>query len=100
MEKRAVEDWKKDVLPVLYSKQKEFELLGYREITREDIWLYLNQKVWNDKQKKHLYEIVQAIFHLPIYTYMEYLALQTLVDVKSDETLKESIQKVIEKEQK
>lgn len=99
LEKRAVKDWKKDVRPALYSKQKEFELLGYREISTEDIWRYLIEKVWKDSQEKHLYEVVQTIFHLPIYTYMDYVALESLVDVESEEALKASIQEVMEKEQ-
>lgn len=71
--KRAL-DWKTDVQPALSCKVSEFHSLGYHQVTEEDIWNCLVQKVWKGNPSKHLYEIVQDIFHLGTAEYMSYLA--------------------------
>lgn len=95
---RPIEEWKDEVQLVLESKRKEFELLGYQEISRDDIWRCLIEKVWKDKTKLRLHEVVQGIFHLKINTYMDYLAISSLNRTSKDE-LMASINAVMQQEE-
>lgn len=78
LDERPIEEWKDKVQPVLESKRKEFEIFGYREISCDDIWQCLVEKIWKDKKTFRLHEVVQSIFHLKINTYMDYLAIRSL----------------------
>lgn len=78
--KKDVKQWRQEVDLVLDSKRTEFLMMGYSKTTNDDIWKCLLDKVWKDGQKKHLYEIVQDIFHLSPSVYMNYLTLSTYQD--------------------
>ncbi|GAB3050375.1 post-transcriptional regulator [Virgibacillus ainsalahensis] len=68
-------DWKEMIEPALESKAREFHLMGYEKVTREDVWNCLVQKVWKGDPEKRLYEIVQDIFHLGSNIYLSYLTV-------------------------
>lgn len=78
--KKAVEEWKPLLQPVLISKVDEFHLLGYEEATQEDIWNCLVEKVWKGNPAKQLHEIVHEIFHLNTTVYMSYLTVNAYQD--------------------
>ncbi|WP_343272867.1 post-transcriptional regulator [Lentibacillus songyuanensis] len=77
---RSVDEWKSRIKPALDSKTSEMKLLGYRQATNDDIWNCLVQKVWKGNPSKHLYEVIQDIFHLPTNVYMSYLTLEAYQD--------------------
>lgn|SRR5690625_837172 len=95
MRKKSVDEWREKVHLVLESKRNEFEMLGYKEITHDDIWRYLKDAVWKDNRKRHLYEVVQSIFKLQIHNYMDYLTLHSLSDDETPDDLMASIQQVM-----
>lgn len=100
MDIRSVHEWKDDVKIVLASKQSEFETLGYKEITTDDIWRCLIENIWKEDKPKRLYEVVQSIFQLQIHTYMDFLALDSLhkQPAETDDELMASINAVMQEE--
>ncbi|WP_188383740.1 post-transcriptional regulator [Ornithinibacillus halotolerans] len=74
---KAVNDWKKELIPVLKSKTEEFQMMGYSKATEEDVWNCLVKKVWKGNPNKRLYEVVQDIFHLSSGIYMSYITIDT-----------------------
>ena len=100
MELRPVEEWRDEVAIVLKSKQSEFEMLGYKEITVDSIWHCLVENIWKENKQKRLYEVVQSIFQLQIHTYMDYLALDSLhtLSKETDDELMASINAVMKRE--
>lgn len=98
LNEKLIDDWRNEVQLVLESKRREFELLGYQEISSDDIWRCLVEKVWKNKTSLRLHEVVQGIFHLKVNTYMDYLALNTLHHTSKDE-LMASINAVIQQEE-
>lgn len=97
MEEKTIQEWKSFVIPALLSKQGEFKLIGYSDVTTEEIWQCLKTRVWKGNPPKRLHEVVQDIFHLPTATYMSYITVNALqVD---DDDLLSSIQAVTKGEQ-
>lgn len=90
---KRIDEWKDEMKIVLHSKQREYELLGYNEISADDIWDCLKDFVWKGNPEKHLHEVVQDIFHLPIHVYMDYLSLHTL---QKEDPLKDAIEAVMQ----
>ncbi|SIS36685.1 post-transcriptional regulator [Salimicrobium flavidum] len=76
MEEKHVEEWRSLVEPVVISKRNELWLLGYSNVTKDDIWNCLNKKVWKKNKENHLHAVVQDIFHLQPHTYLGYVANQ------------------------
>lgn len=98
LEEKTVKEWKKTVEPALRSKQGDFKIVGYEEVSKEEIWQCLEEKVWKGNPKKRLYEVVEDIFHLSTATYMSFMTVNALkVD---DDDLMASIQAVTESEKK
>lgn len=93
-EVKSTEEWKPYIQPALTSKKNELKLVGYQEVTEEEIWNCVTDQVWKGQQDKRLYQVIADIFHLPANTYMNYIRLGAL-QVK-DEDLKLSIQALTE----
>src|SRR5690625_1791575 len=75
---RHIDEWKREVFPALLSKKEELQLMGYSEVTIDEISVCLEHYVWQKDHYKKLYEIVQDIMHLPSHTYMNYLTMNVL----------------------
>ncbi|HIV74248.1 MAG TPA: post-transcriptional regulator [Candidatus Pseudogracilibacillus intestinigallinarum] len=97
MERKHVREWKKHVYPALKSKESEFRLIGYNEITVDELWRCLMETIWKKNPEKYLHEIIQDIFHLPASTYMNFITVNALKVDDSD--LMASIQAVTNNEQ-
>src|SRR5690625_758617 len=96
MTERPVEQWREKVDAVLESKRNEFELLGYQDISTDDIWRCIVDNIWKGKEFIRLYEVVQSIFHLKIHKYMDYIALDSLQQMtETEEELMASIHAVM-----
>ncbi|MDY0405476.1 post-transcriptional regulator [Virgibacillus sp. 179-BFC.A HS] len=74
-EVKSIKEWKPHIKPVLSCKASEFRLMGYENATQEDIWNCLTEKVWKGNPEKHLYEVVEDIFHLGTDIYLSYLTV-------------------------
>src|SRR5699024_4076456 len=92
MEKKHVQEWKKQVYPALKSKESEFKLVGYDKITVDELWRCLMETTWKRNPEKRLHEVIQDIFHLPASTYMNFITVHALKVDSSD--LMASIQAV------
>src|SRR5699024_844633 len=90
MKLRPVSEWREELDVVLKSKGAEFEMLGYKDITTDEIWRCLVEYIWKEDKQLHLYEVVQSVFQLQIHTYMDFLSLDSLtnqVKVKDDDLM-------------
>jgi len=96
MARKHVAEWKEEVIPVLESKLNEWKMNGYQDITIEDLWNCLMEKVWHENPDKRLYEVVQDIFHLSIHTYMTYMTTDSLAEEADEEDLIAQIQAVMQ----
>lgn len=90
---KHVEQWKEQVYPALISKKDELVLMGYSEVTIEEIWDCLKNYVWKMNAEKKLHEVVQDVLHLPSHTYMNYLTLNVL---QSDDMLADTVASLTE----
>jgi hypothetical protein len=71
--------FKSEVRPALRSKQEEFFLLGYDNVSEEDIWEFLKKKNWRKATEPiMLYEMVQHILSLKIGDYMHHASIEAL----------------------
>ena len=98
MEKKTVQEWREKIEPALLSKQRDFKIIGYKDVSKEEIWQCLEEKVWKGNPKKRLYQVVEDIFHLSTATYMSYMTVNALKT--DDDDLMASIQAVTEGENK
>ena len=71
------------VRPALISKQEEFLLLGYDNVSQEDIWTFLLKKKWHkgDHEMK-LFEVVQSILSLKVGELINYMSVEALKDAE------------------
>ena len=78
------EKYRQEMHPALKSQQEEFELLGYPEITEEDIWRCLIQKKWKKANAEaRQYVIIQDIMQLKVSDYMNYATTAALIEGES-----------------
>lgn len=85
---KHVDEWKEQIYPALMSKKDELLLMGYSEVTIDEIWECLKHHVWKNNREKKLHEVVQDVLHLPSHTYMNYLTLNVL---QSDDALANTV---------
>lgn|SRR5690606_36787873 len=78
VKEKTVKEWKSYIIPALESKQSEFKLVGYTDVTQDEIWSCLEEKVWKGNPKKRLHEVIQDIFHLSPSTYMNFMTVNVL----------------------
>src|SRR5699024_8014462 len=95
-EEKTVQEWREKVEPALLSKQRDFKIIGYKDVSKEEIWQCLEEKVWKGNPTKRLYQVVEDIFHLSTATYMSYMTVNALK--ADDDDLMASIQAVTEGE--
>src|SRR5690625_2102383 len=84
MQAKPVQEWRKTVTPILRSKQAELRAIGYPEVTVDQIWECLFERVWKGNREKKLYEIVQDIFRLRASTHMGFITVNALQDDEGD----------------
>ncbi len=59
----SIEELYQRVLPALTSKRRELAYYHYSYITEEDIWDYLKENKWVNRNNLTLYDIIDDIFH-------------------------------------
>ena len=72
------------VKPALISKQEEFLLLGYDNVSQEDIWAFLLKKKWLKKgdHEMKLFEVVQSILSLKVGELINFMSVEALKDAE------------------
>ena len=71
------------VKPALLSKQEEFLLLGYDNVSQADIWTFLLKKKWRkgDHEMK-LFEVVQSILSIKVGELINFMSVEALKDAE------------------
>jgi hypothetical protein len=73
------EDFHQKVRPALKSKQEEFLILGYDNVSQDDIWIFLQKKKWRkETHEMKLYEVVQSILSLKVGELINYMTVESL----------------------
>lgn len=69
--------FREKVAPALLSKVEEFHVLGYDQVTMDELWAYLVKKPWRrPKEEIRIYEIVANIMSVKIGEYMNYATVE------------------------
>lgn len=72
-----VEAYREQLQIVLESKIEEFQMIGYDQVTIEDIWKYLKAKKWKRINADiRLYELVNDVLTVTANEYMTYLTVE------------------------
>jgi hypothetical protein len=61
------------VKPALYSKLKEIRNMGFKYVNEKDIWNYLIENVWKEKENLELHELISDILYVDNYSINEYV---------------------------
>ncbi|WP_421616845.1 post-transcriptional regulator [Brevibacillus sp. TJ4] len=73
MDQTSKQQWFEEIAALCQSKAEEFALLGYDNVTAEDIWECVCQAY---KEKPPLHQMVNDVLSLKPNKYMNYLMLQ------------------------
>jgi Post-transcriptional regulator len=80
---RDYESFYNKVKPALISKQEEFLLLGYDNVSQEDIWTFLLKKKWRKgDHEMRLFEVVQSILSLKVGELINFMSVEALKDAE------------------
>ncbi|MEG0496729.1 MAG: post-transcriptional regulator [Carnobacterium sp.] len=69
----------KKIEPWLNLKATEFHLLGYNQISQEDLWRYLILFSWKRTIPTHYYQQIQHIMRLTPNDYLDFASVEVLV---------------------
>jgi len=71
------EQYRYTLLPVLKSKCEEFAILGYKDVTAEQVWGYLILKKWKKHDEEiHLHQLVNDVLTVKIGEYMHFKTIE------------------------
>ncbi|BFJ02156.1 MULTISPECIES: post-transcriptional regulator [Priestia] len=65
------------IQPVLSSKMEEFHMLGYEEVTENDLLSYLEMKKWKKEKELSLHQVVNDILSVKITQVMSYVTIES-----------------------
>ncbi|AUO11358.1 post-transcriptional regulator [Priestia megaterium] len=65
------------IQPVLSSKMEEFHMLGYEEVTENDLLSYLEMKKWKKEKALSLHQVVNDILSVKITQVMSYVTIES-----------------------
>lgn len=65
------------IQPVLSSKMEEFYMLGYEEVTENDLLSYLEMKKWKKEKELSLHQVVNDILSVKITQVMSYVTIES-----------------------
>ncbi|WP_034550821.1 post-transcriptional regulator [Carnobacterium funditum] len=69
----------KKIEPWLDLKITEFQLLGYGQISQEDLWRYLTLFSWKRNTPTHYYQQIQHIMQLTPNDYLDFASVEVLI---------------------
>ncbi len=73
MEFKTLKELYDRVKPALYSKLKEVRRLGFNMINEVDIWNFLVETNWKNRESLELFEIISEILNANNYDINEYV---------------------------
>ncbi|MBO8177551.1 MAG: post-transcriptional regulator [Bacillus sp. (in: Bacteria)] len=77
MQGHPYEKYFEQLKPALLSKVEEFEVLGYDDVTTDQLWTYLLRKKWkNVKEEKKLFQLVNDILSIKPTEYMTFATVE------------------------
>lgn len=65
------------IQPVVSSKIEEFHMLGYEEVTENDLLSYLEMKKWKKEKELSLHQVVNDILSVKITQVMSYVTIES-----------------------
>ncbi|MFV5316413.1 post-transcriptional regulator [Priestia megaterium] len=65
------------IQPVVSSKMEEFYMLGYEEVTENDLLSYLEMKKWKKEKELSLHQVVNDILSVKITQVMSYVTIES-----------------------
>lgn len=65
------------IQPVVSSKMEEFHMLGYEEVTENDLLSYLEMKKWKKERELSLHQVVNDILSVKITQVMSYVTIES-----------------------
>ena len=66
-----------ELKPALQSKQEEFALLGYGQVSEQELWNFLKRKKWRKAdENKRISDIVQDILTVKVGEYFNYATVE------------------------
>ncbi|MED3978495.1 post-transcriptional regulator [Priestia megaterium] len=65
------------IQPALSSKMEEFHMLGYEEVTENDLLSYLEMKKWKKERELSLHQVVNDILSVKITQVMSYVTIES-----------------------
>lgn len=73
----SFEKYRSRLSPAIQSKCEEFILLGYKDVTEDEFWAYMENKRWKKtKENKAMHELVNDILSVKIGDYMHYARIE------------------------
>ncbi|UTR09265.1 post-transcriptional regulator [Evansella sp. LMS18] len=77
MEKEKIQVWKEEIEPVLNSKAEELQMLGYENVSPEDVWECFTAKLPRIEVPEEVrpHWIVAEVFRLRAHDYMNWLTV-------------------------
>ncbi|MDG4655400.1 post-transcriptional regulator [Ectobacillus antri] len=76
VKEHPVNAYREQLQVVLESKADEFKLLGYDQVTAQEIWDCLMSKKWKQPEEIKLYQLVNDVLALSSSDYMTYLTME------------------------
>lgn len=80
------EKWRTVIAPFLYSKLKEFHMLGLNHLTFDDFWQFAKETMEGKKKEKpeRIHEVVAHVMSLSVNDYMNKLRVDMFKDSETD----------------
>lgn len=78
LEEHSIPQFEK-IEPWLNLKIKEFQLLGYQQISQADLWHYLISFCWKKSVPAHYYQQIQEIMSLTPNDYLDFASIEALI---------------------
>ena len=77
------DDVRREVQLVLQSKLEEFSLLGYEQVSENELWNFLLQKKWRKiNEPKLIHEIVADIMSIKVGEFFNYATIEAFKDAE------------------
>lgn len=92
---KAWEEWKPVVYPVLESKVKEFETLGYKNIHIDEIWEMSVSQMEKRQTEPALHTIVQTILHMKMHDYMQQKTIESYKKIEQKKNYDEALEEIL-----
>lgn len=74
---------RKEVKVVLDSKLEEFSLLGYEQVSEQELWDFLTKKKWRKvTEPKLLHEIVADIMSIKVGEFINYATVEAFKEAE------------------